>query len=1250
MPIINFNVGLVPNDHLGDTLREFAIGTNLNNQFFEANKANLLFGRLNPDELPGYVQLFATVSSFPVIGLAGFLYLDKSSNKLYYYDTIYKLVGGAVDSVNGKVGVVILTKSDIGLGNVDNTADAVKNVLSASRLTTARTINGIPFDGSANITIYDSTKEPIINAGANTQYWRGDKSWQILDKNAVGLGNVDNTADSTKNVLSASRLTTARNINGIPFDGTNSIVINAEDSTLRIPYSEKGVANGVATLDTNGLIFTTQLPSYVDDVLEFANLSSFPSVGESGKIYIAVDNNKTYRWSGSTYVYITSGAVDSVNGKTGVVVLNKSDVGLSNVDNTSDANKPISNATQAAINSREPIINSGSNSQYYRGDKTWQTLDKSAVGLGNVDNTADVNKPISNAAQIVLNGKATLSGSNSFTGSNHFATGISIGQSGGRTGLLASTVNAISIGDSDTGFRQIGDGILQMTANDIALFTANSGLLNIHVPIAGNISNSDFTNWLVGGYIGGGNEKPNNPLFGPGKMRLQMLSGSNLGIGNSWNDVLWASSYAGGDVKLSTALILSKDSDYVGFVKQNFDSASWGTPREILHSANHQNYSVPVSGYAERSGTLSLWSTDDSGTYYSRAIELREVNRLSNSVSAVQYAPALTFHWGGRSQNQIAMRGDSTLVIRGDAGEGNAILHAGNFSSYAMPQNDRTNWTGTSAINNVVGELAWRNFGNGHTIFDASSGIAPNGNAINMNDASIAWTQNYPSLMGWNGSQTFGVRVDSSRVSDTSYYASNATRLYAEGAPYNYYGTNPYYMTMNYNASSARWRLAVSPASPSDVEVSYANSSGYANSAGSAPNAGNENSYYSVSTGDGNGIRFWTSNSYGITMGVGSLYQYGPVQDYSIKMNMDDASQTRGFTWGRLSHAPIAALNSYTGDFKTAGLITANSFRPENYIYFDNQYGSSIVGAYNSVRYQGIYSMGDSFKLALDGTSLANHYGLAWTHSNIGDQSKPDLQHQLLVTMAGQTTTAIGAGIWTNGNITATGSIIAKAITQSTSDNSTNIATTAFVKSVIGNVNIGSAEQFITKTTSSTGNPNYNGYGFAGNTPNGVGIMFSTAADSAYGGHIGGETTSDNNMYFSNYLGAGTNRGFVFRNSIGSELFGIHPNGVRAIGDIIAYSASDKRLKDNVKAIENPIEKIKKIGGYSFDWNKNQDTHSGNDIGVIAQEIEEVLPQIVTTRDNGYKAVKYEKLVALLIEGMKEQQKEIDELKKLIKS
>ena len=110
---------------------------------------------------------------------------------------------------------------------------------------------------------------------------------------------------------------------------------------------------------------------------------------------------------------------------------------------------------------------------------------------------------------------------------------------------------------------------------------------------------------------------------------------------------------------------------------------------------------------------------------------------------------------------------------------------------------------------------------------------------------------------------------------------------------------------------------------------------------------------------------------------------------------------------------------------------------------------------------------------------------------------------------------------------------------------------------------------------------------------------------------------------------------------------------IDATNDIVAFSSSDIRFKENITPIENALDKISKISGNTYDWkaeNKAEHGYEGNDVGVIAQEIEAVLPQLVQTRENGYKAVKYDKLVALLIEGIKEQQLQIEELKAQIGS
>jgi len=110
---------------------------------------------------------------------------------------------------------------------------------------------------------------------------------------------------------------------------------------------------------------------------------------------------------------------------------------------------------------------------------------------------------------------------------------------------------------------------------------------------------------------------------------------------------------------------------------------------------------------------------------------------------------------------------------------------------------------------------------------------------------------------------------------------------------------------------------------------------------------------------------------------------------------------------------------------------------------------------------------------------------------------------------------------------------------------------------------------------------------------------------------------------------------------------------IRASNEITAYYTSDIKLKENIKQIENPIAMIDQIRGVYFDWTDEHITSRGgedgyfvrkHDIGVIAQEVEAILPEIVATRDNGFKAVKYEKIVPLLIEAIKAQQKQIDQI------
>ena len=101
--------------------------------------------------------------------------------------------------------------------------------------------------------------------------------------------------------------------------------------------------------------------------------------------------------------------------------------------------------------------------------------------------------------------------------------------------------------------------------------------------------------------------------------------------------------------------------------------------------------------------------------------------------------------------------------------------------------------------------------------------------------------------------------------------------------------------------------------------------------------------------------------------------------------------------------------------------------------------------------------------------------------------------------------------------------------------------------------------------------------------------------------------------------------------------------GLSVTGDITAFYTSDQRLKDNVTPIEDPLTKVLSISGNTYDWNENSGKE-GHDVGVIAQEVLEVLPEAVTTRDNGYLAVDYQKIVPLLVEAVKELSAKVKDL------
>lgn len=169
-----------------------------------------------------------------------------------------------------------------------------------------------------------------VKGDAESDYRKGQVN---ITKANIGLGNVDNTSDLNKPISTATQ---------------SALDLKADKTALSnyIPTSQKGANNGVATLDGTGKVPAAQLPSYVDDVLEYDSVSNFPVEGEDGKIYIDTTTNLQYRWSGTQYVQISSSLALGETSSTAYA----GDKGKANADNIAailSGSKKVASATNA---------------------------------------------------------------------------------------------------------------------------------------------------------------------------------------------------------------------------------------------------------------------------------------------------------------------------------------------------------------------------------------------------------------------------------------------------------------------------------------------------------------------------------------------------------------------------------------------------------------------------------------------------------------------------------------------------------------------------------------------------------------------------------------------------------------------------------------------------------------------------------------------------------------------------------------
>ena len=241
--------------------------------------------------------------------------------------------------------------------------------------------------GSNRVSITDDTVNSEVDIDVNESNLTLPAS-QVTDFDTEVSNNTDVAANTTHRSSSA-------NPHGVTKDqvGLGNVTNDAQ-----IPLSQKGAASGVAELDASGTVLSSQLPSFVDDVLEYSGFGSLPATGETGKIYITLNDNKTYRWSGSSYVEISASLA---LGET-VDTAYRGDRGKTAYDHSLVSGNP-HNTAASNIGTDTTNFNGNLSSADNTIQKALNTLDDMTSGGGNVDIDGTAGETITALDRVYLN-------------------------------------------------------------------------------------------------------------------------------------------------------------------------------------------------------------------------------------------------------------------------------------------------------------------------------------------------------------------------------------------------------------------------------------------------------------------------------------------------------------------------------------------------------------------------------------------------------------------------------------------------------------------------------------------------------------------------------------------------------------------------------------------------------------------------------------------------------------------------------
>lgn len=462
--------------------------------------------------------------------------------------------------------------------------------------------------------------------------------------------------------------------------------------------SNKGVANGYASLDAAGKVPSAQLPSYVDDVVEVANFASLPGTGETGKIYVTIDTNKTYRWTGSTYIEISAspGSTDSLaEGSTNLYFTQ------------ARARASLSASGSLSYNSSTGVISFTDAVTFVAGRTGAVTLTSSDVGLGSVENkssatirgeltSGNVTTALGYTPYNATNPSGYITSSASITGSagslsdttNYFVNRGSVAAASIDSAIGLGVWSQSNVGDSHT-LIVAGAGGSTSTVQQRFHYTGSMEFRN----------RTDSTNWQSWKTVlSNANYNSYSPtLTGTGASGTWGISvtgtaSSISGYNNpttaaTANTIVYRDS--GGDIygRYHFGVHFNQSSSntenpsiaafWTNSGSDNYNRKS--SPAHVisqlglLTTSNYSSYALPLSG-----GTLTGTLTGTTGRFQKNQTAGDYTTAALWTESYGSTATGIAFHISGNVGKFLEMRTNGLLYFNSDL-----LLHSGNYTSYS---------------------------------------------------------------------------------------------------------------------------------------------------------------------------------------------------------------------------------------------------------------------------------------------------------------------------------------------------------------------------------------------------------------------------------------------------------------------------------------------------------------------------------------------------------------------------------------